>query len=40
MPTKMTHPDTKQTIEVDEDQVSMYARQGWQTPKAKAAPKK
>lgn len=42
MPTKtvsLTHPDSTTTIEVDEDQAPMYAKQGWRT-KAKPAPKK
>ncbi|MDB5716450.1 MAG: hypothetical protein JWO15_3847 [Sphingomonadales bacterium] len=26
---KLTHPDSKQTIEVDDDKVSPYLSQGW-----------
>lgn len=28
---KLTHPDSKQTIEVEADQVSLYTEQGWRT---------
>ena len=27
----LTHPDSDQEIEVDAEQVSLYAAQGWQT---------
>jgi hypothetical protein len=33
---KMTHPDSKQTLDVAADQVPMYESQGW----TKSAPKK
>lgn len=38
---KMTHPNSKQTIEVSPAQVAMYASQGWETkaPAKKAADK-
>jgi len=39
----MTHPDSKQTIDVEPERVGMYATQGWvekQAPaKKQAAPK-
>lgn len=28
---RLTHPDSKQEIEVDAEQVPLYAAQGWQT---------
>ncbi len=33
---KMTHPDSKQTIQVTDEQAEMYESQGWNKP----APKK
>lgn len=38
----MTHPDSKQSIEVDEEQVPMYLTQGWTVKDSakKAADKK
>lgn len=34
---KLTHPDSKQEIEVDADKVAIYESQGWETkPTAKA----
>jgi hypothetical protein len=27
---KLKHPDTKQTVDVREDQIDLYATQGWQ----------
>jgi hypothetical protein len=36
---KLTHPDSKQTIECDDDAVPMYESQGWQrvTPRPRKA---
>ncbi|HPE13288.1 MAG TPA: hypothetical protein PL091_12370 [Actinomycetota bacterium] len=40
--TILTHPDSKQSIEVDEEQVPMYLTQGWTVKDSakKAADKK
>lgn len=38
---KMTHPDSKQTIDVSPEQVGLYTTQGWvekQAPPAKKQP--
>jgi hypothetical protein len=36
---RLTHPDSKQEIEVAAEQVPLYSSQGWQTkPNAKPAP--
>ena len=37
---KMTHADSKQTIDVSPAQVSMYAAQGWVVKPAASKPKK
>lgn len=29
--TKMTHPDSKQTLDVAPDMVALYESQGWET---------
>lgn len=32
---KMTHPDSKQSVDVSPDQVEMYESQGWTKPTPK-----
>lgn len=37
---KLTHPDSKQTIEVPSDREALYASQGWERPKPTPKPPK
>lgn len=36
---KMTHPDSKQTVDVSDDDVDRYRSQGWQDAESKSAEK-
>lgn len=38
-PRTLTHPDSKQTIEVDRDHVDVYLSQGWVEEAPKSAKK-
>ena len=37
---KLTHPETKQTIEVAKDMVAVYETQGWETAPTAKTPAK